>query len=118
MKCPDLELNVLMSIEDVTAPRQRRRQSRTCRRPRRSPPAAPSWPTIEKESLEKTGLRSDVVTLYQGGRITSTATRSTPTSAWCSPSSEATVFSRSVRPGWPDTKTSSSSFAPALLHFR
>ena len=26
------------------------------------------WPTIEKESLEKTGLRSDVVTLYQGGQ--------------------------------------------------
>ena len=35
---------------------------------RRSPPAGPSWPTIEKESLDKTGLRSDVVTLYQGGQ--------------------------------------------------
>ncbi len=35
-----------------------------------------------------------------------------------SSSSEATVFSRSVRPGLPDTNTSSSSFAPLLLHFR
>ncbi len=40
--------------------------------------------TIEKESLDKTGLRSDVVTLYQAGCITSTATRSTPTCGWSS----------------------------------
>ena len=32
-------------------------------------PARRRWPTIEKESLEKTGLRSDVVTLYQGGPV-------------------------------------------------
>ena len=65
-KCVDLELNVLQSIEDVTL---------------RVNAAIPVGATgeaavlarrkitaeIEKESLAKTGLRSDVVTLYQGG---------------------------------------------------
>ena len=65
-KCVDLELNVLQSIEDVSA---------------RVNAAVPAGATgdaaamarrkvmaeIEKESLDKTGLRSDVVTLYQGG---------------------------------------------------
>lgn len=66
MRCPDLELNVLQSIEDVTArvndavkadmtPAQ-------AFAARRAVTAA-----IEKESTEKTKLRSDVVTLYQGG---------------------------------------------------
>ena len=65
-RCLDLELNVLMSIEDVTA------RVNAAVKPglgadeafaaRRSVTAA-----IEKESQEKTGLRSDVVTLYQGG---------------------------------------------------
>ncbi|MGC8743871.1 MAG: S46 family peptidase [Verrucomicrobiia bacterium] len=64
--CHDLELNVLVSIEDVTE---------------RVNSAVPKGATaeeafaarrkimaqIEKESFEKTGLRSDVVTLYQGG---------------------------------------------------
>ena len=67
IKCLDLELNVLQSIEDVTA---------------RVNAAVPAGATgdaaaqarrkitaeIEKESREKTGLRSDVVTLYQGGQ--------------------------------------------------
>jgi len=66
IKCVDLELNVLQSIEDVTA---------------RVNAAIPAGTTggdaalarrkitaeIEKESLDKTGFRSDVVTLYQGG---------------------------------------------------
>lgn len=66
IKCVDLELNVLQSIEDVTL---------------RVNAAVPANATgndaalarrkifaeIEKESLAKTGLRSDVVTLYQGG---------------------------------------------------
>ena len=66
LRCVDLELNVLQSIEDVTArvdaavpagmageqAAQARRQAVVA---------------IEKESLGKTGLRSDVVTLYQGG---------------------------------------------------
>jgi hypothetical protein len=67
LKCPDLELNVLRSIEDVT---DRVNAAVTPDMPaarafaaRRAVMAA-----IEKESLEKTGLRSDVVTLYQGGK--------------------------------------------------
>ncbi|HVS51928.1 MAG TPA: S46 family peptidase [Opitutaceae bacterium] len=66
IKCVDLELNVLQSIEDVT---------------QRVNAAIPAGVTgepamlarrkvmaeIEKESRDKTGLRSDVVTLYQGG---------------------------------------------------
>jgi hypothetical protein len=67
IKCLDLELNVLQSVEDVTA---------------RVNAAVPAGATgdaaaqarrkitaeIEKESREKTGLRSDIVTLYQGGQ--------------------------------------------------
>jgi hypothetical protein len=65
-KCPDLELNVLMSIEDVTT----RVNSAV---PSDGDPAAAEkarravMNTIEKESLDKTGLRSNVVTLYNGG---------------------------------------------------
>ena len=66
IKSTDLELNVLMSIEDVTArvsaavkPGMTSDQASTARK---SVIAA-----IEKESKDKTGLRSDVVTLYQGG---------------------------------------------------
>ncbi len=65
VKCVDLELNVLMSIEDVT---QRVNAAVT---PGMSTPDATRarravMNTIEKESLDKTGLRSDVVPLYQG----------------------------------------------------
>jgi hypothetical protein len=66
LKCPDLELNVLQSIEDVTErvnaavkPDMKPAEAFAARR------AAMS--AIEKESLDKTSLRSDVVTLYQGG---------------------------------------------------
>lgn len=66
IKCVDLELNVLQSIEDVTA------------RVNAGIPAGMTGSDaalarrkitaeIEKESKDKTGLRSDVVTLYQGG---------------------------------------------------
>ncbi len=67
LKCVDLELNVLMSIEDVTErvnaavkPGMSAAEAQQSRRAVTN--------TIEKESLDKTGLRSDVVTLYQGGR--------------------------------------------------
>ncbi len=67
IKCVDLELNVLMDIEDVTdrvnaavTPGVDPAAAQQARRAMRN--------TIEKESLDKTGLRSDVVTLYQGGR--------------------------------------------------
>ncbi|MFZ5829224.1 MAG: S46 family peptidase, partial [Planctomycetota bacterium] len=67
IRCVDLELNVLMNMEDVTA----RVQAAVI--PDMDPAAAAKarrgmMSTIEQESLEKTGLRSDVVTLYQGGR--------------------------------------------------
>src|SRR5262249_54257981 len=61
-KCPDLELNVLQSIADVTErvnaavkPEQTPAQAFAARRA--------VMAAIEKESLDKTGLRSDVVTL-------------------------------------------------------
>ena len=66
IKCPDLELNVLQSMENVTArvqgaikPGLTDRDALLARRAEMA--------RIEKESLDKTGLRSDVVTLYQGG---------------------------------------------------
>src|SRR6266576_4667335 len=66
IKSNDLELNVLMSIEDVTArvngavkPGMTSEQASTAR--------GSAIAAIEKESKDKTGLRSDVVTLYQGG---------------------------------------------------
>jgi hypothetical protein len=67
VKAPDLELNVLVGIEDVTGrvnaaitPDMDDAAAATARRK--------AMATIEKESQEKTGLRSDVVTLYQGGQ--------------------------------------------------
>ncbi len=78
--CLDLELNVLMSIEDVTA-RVNAAVAATpvdataprLVRPGEINPANQMQARraviadIEKESKEKTGLRSDVVTLYEGG---------------------------------------------------
>src|SRR5437868_837061 len=66
IKCADLELNVLISIEDVTA------RVNAPVKIGMSPDAASkarenTIAQIEKESKDKTGLRSDVVTLYQGG---------------------------------------------------
>jgi hypothetical protein len=66
IKCLDLELNVLDSIEDVTArvnaaiPKDA--DAKAAFEARRKIIAA-----IEKESLDQTGLRADVVTLWQGG---------------------------------------------------
>ncbi len=66
-KCLDLELNVLMNIEDVT-----RRvngaitagmDGAAAEKARRA-----EINNIEKESFDKTGFRSDVVTLYNGGQ--------------------------------------------------
>src|SRR5438093_5740947 len=65
-KCLDLELNVLISIEDVTA-----RVSGAVKSGMTGDQASTARnaaiAAIEKESKEKTGLRSDVITLYQGG---------------------------------------------------
>src|ERR1051325_10713408 len=66
LKCQDLEINVLQSIEDVSA--------RVNAAIPAGADAAAAFAArrkviaeIEKESLDKTGLRSDVVTLWQGG---------------------------------------------------
>src|SRR5215210_4085107 len=67
VKAPDLELNVLVGIEDVTTrvnagvtPEMDDAAANTARRM--------AMAEIETESLGRTGLRSDVVTLYQGGQ--------------------------------------------------
>ena len=67
VKAPDLELNVLESIEDVTS------RVNAAAKPEMDAAAAnaarrAAIADIEKESLSATGLRSDVVTLYQGGQ--------------------------------------------------
>src|SRR2546427_1120847 len=65
IKAPSLELNVLMSIEDVTARVNGAVKSgmsdAQAFAARRAENAA-----IEAESTKATGLRSDVITLYQG----------------------------------------------------
>ena len=66
LKCPDLELNVLMSMENVTARVQRvlklEMSDKEALDARRGEIAK-----IERESLEATGLRSEVIPLYHGG---------------------------------------------------
>ncbi len=67
MKAPDLELNVLVGIDDVTgrvnAAISSDMNDATAAKARRQTIAA-----IEKEAFDRTGLRSDVVTLFRGGR--------------------------------------------------
>src|SRR5437868_5236821 len=65
-KSTDLELNVLTSIEDVTA-RVNAAVKAGMSPDNAGKARANAIAQIEKESKEKTGLRSDVVTLYQGG---------------------------------------------------
>jgi hypothetical protein len=66
LKSPDLEVNVLVSMENVTAqvaraikPGATEKDALTARKAITA--------RIENDSLKQTGLRSDVVTLYQGG---------------------------------------------------
>lgn len=66
MKSPDLEVNVLESMENVTD------RVQAALKNAKSPDAEFSArkaviAAIERESQQKTGLRSDVITLYQGG---------------------------------------------------
>jgi hypothetical protein len=67
LKIPGLELNVLMNIEDVTA-----RVSGAVKPEMSAAAAAEARQSeisrIEAEAAQRTGLRSDVVTLYQGGQ--------------------------------------------------
>ena len=66
-KCVDLELNVLMGIEDVTnrvaGAVTSSMNSAEAEKARRA-----VINDIEKESRDKTGLRSNVITLYNGGQ--------------------------------------------------
>jgi len=66
IKCPDLEINVLVSMEEVTDRVQKavkeKMSAAEALKARRAEAGK-----IEKESLDATGLRSDVVALYQGG---------------------------------------------------
>ncbi len=76
--CLDLELNVLMSVEDVTA-RVNAAVAQKLAANGNANASSEALATsalaarraviadIEKESKDKTGLRSDVVTLYEGG---------------------------------------------------
>ena len=66
LKCPDLQLNVLQSIEDVTA-RVNKAVPADATPEKAAAARRAVIAVIEKESQDKTGLRSDVVTLYQGG---------------------------------------------------
>jgi hypothetical protein len=66
MKSPDLEVNVLVSMENVTASVQEAikgisdaKKQLAARKEVRA--------RIERESTQSTGLRSDIVTLYHGG---------------------------------------------------
>ncbi|HSE97334.1 MAG TPA: S46 family peptidase, partial [Blastocatellia bacterium] len=66
IRCPDLEVNVLASYEDVTARVQRAVKPGAADKDAAEQRKA-EIAVIEKESSEKTGLRSEVVTLYSGG---------------------------------------------------
>jgi hypothetical protein len=66
-KIPSLELNELISIEDVTERVNAAVKAETSAADAFSLRRA-SISDIEAESTKQTGLRSDVVTLYQGGR--------------------------------------------------
>lgn len=66
LKCPDLELNVLQNVVDVT------QEVNAAVKPEMKPAEASAarravMSDLENASTEKTGLRSDVVTLYNGG---------------------------------------------------
>ncbi|HTS75476.1 MAG TPA: S46 family peptidase [Bryobacteraceae bacterium] len=66
LKAPDLEVDVLMSTEDVTARVQA--AVKNAKTPeQQGDERRKIIAEIERDSLQKTGLRSEVVTLYQGG---------------------------------------------------
>jgi len=66
MKSPDLEVNVLVSMENVTARIMEAVQG--AKTPEDQFAARKAMiAQIERESQQKTGFRSDIVTLYQGG---------------------------------------------------
>jgi len=66
LKCPDLEANVLVSYEDVTS-RVKGAVKAGATDKEADDQRKAEIAAIEKESTEKTKLRSDVITLYSGG---------------------------------------------------
>ena len=64
--CPNLELNVLVGIEDVTAAVNAAVQPGMDAAARYAAQRS-AMSRLEKECAERTGLRCDVVTLYEGG---------------------------------------------------
>ena len=66
MKSPDLEINVLVGMEDVTAKVQGAAKGITDEKQALKAREA-AVAAITKEGKEKTGLRSDVVSFYNGG---------------------------------------------------
>jgi hypothetical protein len=65
LPCPDVEMDILWSIEDVTARVLAAGAGMTAAEAGDARRKAMS--ALEQESLEKTGLKSEIVTLYQGG---------------------------------------------------
>jgi hypothetical protein len=66
MKSPDLEINVLVGMQDVTA-RVQGAASGIADESKALKARDAEIALIEKESKDKTGFRSDVVSFYQGG---------------------------------------------------
>ncbi len=66
LKCPDLELNQLVSMENVTERVLGAIDLKAAGKDQNMQRKA-AMANIEKESTDKTGLRSDVIELYQGG---------------------------------------------------
>jgi len=66
MKSPDLEVNVLMSMENVTA-RVQEAMKGISDAQKQLAARKEVVARLERESTQATGLRSDVVTLYHGG---------------------------------------------------
>jgi Peptidase S46 len=67
IRAPDLELNQLVSIEDVTQDINAA-VSKDLNASQAAKARQAKMAEIEKKSLEKSGFRSDVITLYGGGR--------------------------------------------------
>ena len=66
LKTPDMEANVLVSMENVTE-RVQGAVKKGATDKEASDQRKTATAAIEKESTEKTGLRSDVISLYSGG---------------------------------------------------
>jgi Peptidase S46 len=80
-RCPDLELNQLTGIKDVTAQVQGAVKPAMAEAQAERARQAVSA-EIENECVKTTGLRCDVVTLYAGGMYNLCKYKSTPMSGW------------------------------------